>query len=121
MNEENFSFENLSVYQKSLIFADFVYNITAKFPKAENYIMIDQFRRAAISVCLNISEGYGTSKLEFRRYLKISKGSVRECVALVSLSRIRGYININEERVLRNYCIELSKMLSGLINSLDNS
>ena len=121
MNEENFSFENLSVYQKSLIFADFVYNITAKFHKAENYIMIDLFRRAAISVCLNISEGYGTSRLEFKRYLKISKGSVRECVALATLSRSRGYIDIHQEKILRNYCIELSKMLSGLISSLDNS
>lgn len=121
MGEENFSFENLRVYQKALIFINFVYDITSEFPKVENYIIIDQFRRAAISVCLNISEGYGTSKLQFKRYLKISKGSVRECIALATLSRLRRYIDTDQEGVLRNYCIELSKMLSGLINSLSDS
>jgi len=121
MEEENFSFENLRVYQKALIFINFVYDITAKFPKVENYIIIDQFRRAAISVCLNISEGYGTSKLQFKRYLNISKGSTRECIALTTLSRLRGYIDANQEKILRNYCIELSKMLSGLMNSLGDS
>ena len=121
MQNEAFNFENLCVYQKAIIFVNSIYDITIKFPKEENYIMIDQFRRAAISVCLNISEGYGTSKLQFKRYLKISKGSVRECVALATLSRLRGYINTNQEMALRNYCIELSKMLSGLINSLIDS
>ncbi|MCX5701720.1 MAG: four helix bundle protein, partial [Candidatus Omnitrophica bacterium] len=98
-----------------------IYNITDKFPKSENYIIIDQFRRAAISICLNISEGYGMSNLQFKRYLRISKASVRECIALITLSRLRGYIDIDGERILRSHCLELSKMLSGLINSLNNS
>ena len=63
----------------------------------------------------------GMSKLQFKRYLKISEGSVKECIALTTLSRLRGYIDINQERTLRNFCIELSKMLSGLINSLIDS
>ena len=44
-------------------------------------------------IIVNISEGYGTSKLQFKRYLKISKGSVKECIALATLSRLRGYID----------------------------
>ncbi len=120
MDEKNslFNFENLNVYKKSLNFVNIIYDITAKFPKEERFILIDQFRRAAISISLNIAEGYGASKLEFKRYLNIAKASIRECIALITLSKLRGYVDNSQEKDLRNYCVELSKMLAGLINSL---
>lgn len=120
MIEENasFNFEKLIVYQKVLIFVNNVYDFTAKFPKEEKFALIDQFRRAAISIGLNIAEGCGNSDADFKRYLKISKGSIRECVAIITLSKMRGYIDLKDEGALRSQCIELSKMLSGLINSL---
>ncbi len=116
--DNGFNFEKLVVYQKVLIFVNNVYDVTAKFPKEEKFAIIDQFRRAAISIGLNIAEGCGNSDADFKRYLKISKGSIRECVAITTLSRMRGYINLKDEDNLRNQCVELSKMLSGLINSL---
>ena len=117
--EKSFNFENLNVYKKALSFANLIYNITARFPKEERFILVDQFRRAAISVCLNIAEGYGNSNVEFKRYLRIAKGSIRECVALITLSKLRNHIGITQEQNLRNQSIELSKMLSGLIKSLN--
>ena len=118
MENEGFNFENLNVYQKALGFVDSVYTTTGSFPKEERFALIDQFRRAAISIVLNIAEGYGASKLEFKRYLKIAKGSNRECVAIITLSRMRNYIDKDAETSLRSKTIELSKMLSGLINSI---
>ena len=117
-NEDKFSFEDLEVYKKALIFVNIIYEITDKFPNFEMYSLMSQFRRAAISISLNIAEGSGCSKLEFKRYLNIAKGSIRECVALISLSRVRDYINQDQETRLRTHCVELSKMLSGLINYL---
>lgn len=116
--KESFNFENLSVYQKALSFVNLVYDVTNKFPKEERFVLVDQFRRAAISISLNIAEGYGLSNLAFKRYLKIAKGSIRECIALITLSKLRKYIDINQEQNLRSHCIELSKMLAGLIKSL---
>jgi len=113
-----FNFENLNVYKKALDFINLVYCVTNGFPSEERFALTDQFRRAAYSIALNTAEGYGTSNLEFKRYLKISKGSIRECVAIISISKMREYIDYKTEAKLRRLCTELSKMLSGLINSL---
>ena len=113
-----FNFEKLEVYKKALNFANSIYNMTSKFPKEERFVLVDQFRRAAISISLNIAEGQGCSNQEFKRYLKIARGSVKECVALISLSELRKYLLASEALELRNDCTELSKMLSGLIKSL---
>lgn len=115
---EGFNFERLEVYKKSLEFVNYVYDITAKFPKEERFVLVDQLRRAATSITLNIAEGYGQSQLQFKRYLNIAKGSVRECVAITTLSRMRDYIDKSTEECVRNILIELSKMLSGLIKTL---
>ena len=63
MGEEKFGFENLKVYQRALKYVDFVYQITKNFPKTETFSLIDQFKRASISICLNIAEGSGGSKI----------------------------------------------------------
>lgn len=117
MNEEQFDFENLKVYQKALDYVDFVYKITKTFPQEEMFSLSDQFRRAATSICLNIAEGSGGSKIEFKHYLKISRKSVRECVAITEIAFRRSYVRSEEREKSRSQCIELSKMLSGLMKS----
>jgi four helix bundle protein len=53
----NLSHKKLDVYLISLKLVKDVYVITAKFPKEEQYVLVSQLRRAAISVCSNIAEG----------------------------------------------------------------
>ncbi len=62
MNQERFDFENLKVYQRALEYVDFVYSITKSFPKTEMFSLTDQFKRASISICLNIAEGSGGAR-----------------------------------------------------------
>ncbi len=118
MNEDTFDFENLKVYQKALEYVDFVYKITKDFPKEELFSLTDQFRRAATSICFNIAEGSGGSKTEFKHYLKISRRSARECVAISEVAHRRSYVLKAERSESRSRCIELSKMLNGLMKSL---
>jgi len=67
----NLSHKNLEVYQISLKLIKEVYKATKLFPKEEQFVLISQIRRAAISVCCNISEGAArSSKLEKRRFMK---------------------------------------------------
>lgn len=94
MNELNkikpmveFDFEDLQLYQKSLIFIDFAYELTSKFPKDEMFGLTSQFRRAANSIALNIGEGFGESIALGLRYLRISRGSIRECVVCNNCSK----------------------------------
>lgn len=116
---EKFNFEDLQVYEKSLAYVDFAYALSEKFPRHEVYGLSSQFRRAAQSVSLNIADGESGSNKEFKRFLKISRRSARECVVCTSLAKRRNYISIEDENASRTKLIELSKMLSGLINSLD--
>jgi four helix bundle protein len=120
MSEDMFDFENLKVYQKSLEYIDFVYEITKEFPKDEIFSLTNQFRRASVSICLNISEGSGGSKAEFNQFLKISRRSVRECVAVTEISFRRNFISTEGKKRSREFCVELSRMLSGLMKSLKN-
>jgi len=112
-----FDFENLEVYKKAIDFANDIYNLTKKFPKDEQFGITSQIRRAAISISLNIAEGSGRSKKEFKHFAIMARTSVQECIPLLKMLCLQGYMN-NEEMSNYKKCEELSKMLCGLSNSL---
>jgi len=113
-----FNFEKLKVYKEAISFANEIYLLTKKFPKNEMYGLADQFRRAATSISLNIAEGSGRNKKEFKRFLIIAKGSLQECIPLLELTFLQGYITQQEKEKYYNKCVELFKMLSTLIKNL---
>ena len=120
MDDNLFHFEKLSVYKKSLDFIQLIYKITSNFPDNERFGLISQFRRAVISIALNIAEGSGNSDQQFIRYLKISKGSIRECLVCLTIAYNLDYIKKETEINLREKLTEISKMLSGLFTSQQN-
>lgn len=124
MKEENlpqFDFEKLKVYQKSLDFVDYVYDLSDSLPTKEQFALTSQFKRAAYSISLNIGEGSGGSRKEFIQFLTISIRSLRECVVCTTICKRRNYIDSKTATQLRNRLTELSKMLSGLINYLESN
>lgn len=118
--EETFRFEGLTVYQKSLDFIDFVHQTTQSFPPFEQYELSRQFRRAASSISLNIGEGEGGTTKEYIQFLRIARRSIRECIVCTTVAFRRKYIEDDVRIQSRNQLIALSKMTSGLINSLRN-
>ena len=69
----------LLVFQTSQALALECYKVTKGFPNEEKFAMIQQIRRAALSVHLNIAEGASRrSAIERKRYLEIARGSVIE-------------------------------------------
>ena len=114
-----FNFENLNVYKKAIEFAKHVYLATKVFPREEMFGLTNQFRRAAVSISLNIAEGSAQSKKSFRKFLDIARGSVYECVAALQISQDIGYIGVQKLEQLRTDLVTISKMLSGLKRSLD--
>ncbi len=109
VEKEIFNFEKLRVYKETVNFANEICLLTKKFPKSEHFPLVDQLKRAATSVSLNIAEGSGRSKKEFRRFLIVAKSSLYECVPLLELSFLQGYISKQEKENFYNKCIELSK------------
>lgn len=112
------SYTDLDIYKESYKLSLEIYKITAKYPKDEIFGLTSQIRRAAISVVLNIAEGYGRqSKENFKRFLKISLGFNNETITLLELSKDLNYISIEEyDKIKQNYDI-LGKRIYTLINN----
>lgn len=111
-------FERLEAYKKAIIFTDWAYKITKGFPKSEQFATVSQLRRAALSIPLNIAEGSGRyNKKERRHFYRMSKSSAYECIPLFEVSKLQNYIYSEIYGLARKQIIELTKIISGLINS----
>ena len=114
MEEVRFNFEDLKIYQKALDFADFAYDLTAKFPDSERFCLSSQFNRAANSIALNTSEGSGDTDAQFHRFLQIAEDSVRECVTCSTIAFRRSFITAEDNNKARLMLLELLKMIRSL-------
>jgi four helix bundle protein len=78
MREIN-SHRDLLVWQQAMDLAAAVYEVSRSWPKAETYGLTSQARRAAVSVCANIAEGYGReNRGSYLHFLRIAQGSLKE-------------------------------------------
>lgn len=114
-----FNFEKLTVWQKSVDFADLVYRLTKNFPPSERFELTNQMRRAAVSVSANIAEGSSrNSQNDFARFLDIASGSVFEVVSHATIGLRQGLVTQQDYRKLYLAAEEQSKMLSSLRKSI---
>jgi four helix bundle protein len=113
-----FAFEDLRVYNDALIFSKDVYKLTKLFPKDEIFGITSQLRRAASSVALNIAEGNGLSKKEFRNFLGRARGSTYECIPMLAIALDNHYISQNDYQRIYNNCDALAKSISALRKSM---
>jgi len=110
-----FDFEKLDVYEKTLDFANKVFNITKKFDREIQYSLGDQFRRASLSICNNIAEGSGRpSQNAKRQFYGYALDSARECIPMITLSQMQNQITKQDEEALRDECISICNMTGKL-------
>lgn len=115
-------FRKLSVWQKSKNLAVEIYKITNTGKLAKDYGLREQMQRAAVSIPSNIAEGNDReSEKELIRYLHISKGSLSELQTQLEIAREIDYIDEAIYSDMNIKCSEVSKMLGGLIKSLQKS
>lgn len=100
-------------------FITHIYAVTNTYPKQELYSLIDQIRRAAVSIALNIAEGSGAgSDKEFARFLRIAIRSIYEVVTGIEISIRLQYGKQAENESLIREADELGAMITGLIKKL---
>ena len=111
---------NMKVYEKSYKAALSIYKMSDIFPKEEIYGITSQLRRAALSIPLNIAEGYAKkdSQAEFKRYVSMALGSSDECQVLLDFVKDLGYIGKEVYQKAQTEYVEISKMLNGLKGSI---
>lgn len=116
----SFSFEQLEVYQKALDFSVSVIDVVDQLDTPrKHYRLIEQLESSSTSVALNISEGKGRfSKKEFKHFLYIARGSLYETIAMLQILKKKKWLNESHYAKLYSQAEEISRMLSGLINSI---
>jgi four helix bundle protein len=93
--------------------------LTEKFPSHEKYGLIDQIRRAVISIPSNIAEGAARqTKKEFSNYLHIAQGSLSELDTQLELARRLNYVDDGSLKPLDDCMERIDKMITGLIHHL---
>ncbi len=114
------SFKDLLVYQKAYALSLEVHYVSLRLFQFEQYELARQMRRASKSICGNIAEGYGKSKvspLEFKRYLQLALGSAEEMQVWIDYCHDLDYITASENQSFSEGFKEISKMLQGLHSS----
>ena len=108
-------YRDLRVYQEALKFVADCYRHTQSFPKQEQFGLTNQLRRAAVSVLVNIAEGWGRNgKAEFARFIDIAIGSLCEVEYLFEVSAVLGYVPDED----RHNVGERSRIVGAMLHKL---
>ena len=111
-----FGHEKFKAYQYAIEFVALSAQIIEDLPKGFGKL-IDQFRRAAIAVPLNIAEGSGKRTISERNYCySIARGEAMECAAIVDVLVCLRLINTrqaeNGKELLKNVVSILTTVCS---------
>ncbi len=111
-------YRDLIVWKKSFELALAIYRATSDFPIEEKYGLTSQLRRACVSIPSNIAEGEGRKSREFRHYLCIALGSLKEAETQILISEALGYFRHKQGTVLIDMIAEVGRLIHGLCRSL---
>ena len=110
-----FRFERLKVWHKALELYDVVDVVTDGFPDKARSAIVDQLRRAALSVSSNIAEGAGRETVrESRQFYNVAKASAFEVVSIAMVCQRRKLMTPAQGQDIYGRSEEISKMLTGL-------
>lgn len=117
MNLTHDTFEKLEVWRRSHALSIEIYRLLAE---CRDWGFKDQITRSANSIADNIAEGAERrGKAEFKQFLSYAKGSAGEARSQILRAVALGYIPADAGQRLILELREISRMIHGLINSLD--
>ena len=106
----------LDIFQATKSLTLECYKATKLFPADERFAMVQQIRRAALSVHLNVAEGCSRkSGVERKRYYEIARGSVVEIDTAFDIAVNLNYCTEEGLQVLGRKIVSAYKQVSGLI------
>ena len=110
------AFTDLNSWKEAHKLAIIIYKSTNNFPKEEIYGLINQMRRASVSITSNIAEGFSRqSYSEKVQFYSIALGSNTELQNQILLAKDIGYLNKNDFEKIFNQIVVTQKLLNGLI------
>lgn len=109
------SFKDLTVWQKSMDLAVGVYQLTANFPRDEQFRITAQLTRAVASVPANIAEGHARgTRRDYAYFVSVAQGSLAETETFLVLVQRPGYTGGEHFEAMMELLREVSRMLAAL-------
>lgn len=107
-------FEDIQAWQKARELVRKVYSVSNNGLFAKDFGLRDQVRRAAVSVMLNIAEGFARkTNREFCQFLVIAHGSAAEVQAALYVALDQNYISKEQFEILYKEADDTSRMIMG--------
>ena len=114
----SYSFEKLTVWKNARVLTNDIYKITRSFPNDEKFGLVNQMRRAAVSIGSNIAEGSGrTGKRDQGRFYQIALSSAFELLSQLITSQDQAFIDKDTYLNLRRQIESITRPLNGLVKS----
>jgi four helix bundle protein len=108
--------QSLDVYQAVRALTKAVYQLSTKLPPEEKFNMVQQIRRAGLSVKLNLAEGSSRrSAIERKRFSEIARGSIIEIDAILETAVDLNYFQTDELNELATILNKCFAMLSNMM------
>ena len=115
------NYKELEVWQLAKTFAIELYKMTAAFPRAEQFGLTAQIRRAGTSVPANIAEGWGRGSAgEYIQFLLIARGSLMEAETHLIIANELGYLEPEQLKLCQGLVERIGQMLNRLVQALRN-
>jgi len=112
-------FRKLLIWQRSMELVGKVYRLSAVLPRSESFGLVNQMRRAAVSVPSNISEGHGRgSNRSFALFLRQARGSLNELETQVELCVQLGFAKAGQCSEILREVDEIGRMLTAFESAL---
>lgn len=111
------SYKELDVWQQARLLVKNIYQLTKSFPKDEQFGLVSQMRRAAVSIPSNIAEGCGRNHFKDSiQFFFVARGSIYELETQLLLSTDLEFTASAELEICLNQVVRCKKLLNGFIN-----
>lgn len=116
------SYQELEVWKQTRSLVKEIYQLTASFPKGEQYGLTNQLRRAAVSVPSNIAEGCGRNHpKDSIQFFFIARGSLYEIETQIVIASDLDMLEESQKYVFLEKLQSCKRLLNGFINYFQNN
>src|SRR3989338_3985470 len=121
-NEKIQSYKDLQTWKSGHELVLQLYKITKQFPKEEQFGLVSQIRRAAVSITSNIAEGFSRRfPKDKAHFYSIAKGSLTEVDSQILIAKDVGYIDDKDFNQIVKQIEVVGRLLTGLLRATQYS
>lgn len=112
----HYHFEDLEVYKTAREFRKKMYTISNKLPDFEKFNLVQQVKRASVSLTNNIAEGHGRFHYQENiQFLRQARGSLQELIDDMNICLDEKYLSEDTVLPLKDDAFLLLKKINGYI------